>query len=166
MINWSQFSWEAFATLVTGALAVAAAWWVGRNQIKIQHRQIKLIENDLKIQLLETRTDCVNDMREIYHAWMQNAKLTLEEMYKFHKLLERAQLLFPPQISKKLDQAVTATFWAERHMHRAFDIDISRDQAKAHEKLEMSWVEEDKVMKLMPELLNELVEHTRVDAWE
>jgi hypothetical protein len=165
-IYWSEFSWEAFATLVTGVLAVGAASWVGWNQLQLQKRQTRLIENDLKIQLLERRTICVGDMREIYWAWMRNAKLSDEEMHKFYKLMEQAQLLFPVRVTAKLDEAVSATFWAKQHLRRAYDFNKSGESSKADERLEQSFAEEDKVMKLMPELLNDLVDHTRVDAWE
>ncbi len=70
-----MFSWEAFATLVTSVLAVGAAWHVGRNQLEIQRRQVKLTENDLKIQLLEKRTECIVAMREISDAWTANLEL-------------------------------------------------------------------------------------------
>lgn len=89
-IYWSQFSWEAFATLVAGLAAVVAAYYVGKNQIKIQKRQLRLIENDQKIQLLEKRISCVTDMRELHFAYQQHAKLNPEEMFKFNKLLEQA----------------------------------------------------------------------------
>lgn len=105
-------------------------------------------------------------MREINYAWMRNAKLSAEEMQTFHKLLEQTQLLFPPNVIQKLDGAVSATFWSAQHKQRAFDLHRSGNQAKADERLDQSWAEEDKVMKLLPELLHDLVDHTRVDAWE
>lgn len=165
-IYWSQFSWEAFATLVVGLAAVVAAWWVGQNQIKIQRRQLRLIENDLKIQLLEKRISCVNDMRELHFAYQQHAKLNPEEMFRFHKLLEQAQLLYPANVSNKMRAAVDAAFWAQRHLRRSFDIRQAGDSAKADEKLELAFAEEDKAWHLLPELLDDLIDHTRVDAWE
>ena len=36
MIDWHAFSWEAFATLMTGVLAVGAAYAVGRRQLSIR----------------------------------------------------------------------------------------------------------------------------------
>jgi hypothetical protein len=166
LIYWSLFSWEAFATLLTGVLAVGAASWVGWNQLQLQKRQTRLIENDLKIQLLEKRTICVNDMRDIHYAWMRNAKLSNEEMFKFHKLMEQAKLLFPARVTQKLDEAVSATFWSEQLRRRAYDLSHTGDKASADSKLEQSFAEEDKVFRLMPELLGDLVEHTRVDVWE
>jgi hypothetical protein len=161
-----EVDWQALATFLTGILAVVAAVHVGRKQTKIQERQTRLIENDLKISLLETRTKCVSDMREIYWAWMRYAKLSQEEMHKFYKLMEQAQLMFPLAVSKKLDDLVDATFWSEQHYQRSQIYNDRGEQDLANDRLEKSFAEEDKVMKLMPELLKELVDHTRVDAWE
>jgi hypothetical protein len=87
-----MFSWEAFATLVTGLVAVGAAWQVGRNQIEIQKRQIKLTENDLKVQLLEKRSACIDEMREIADAWFRQASLSNEEWARFHTMFRQAEL--------------------------------------------------------------------------
>jgi hypothetical protein len=87
-------------------------------------------------------------------------------MYKFHKLLEQAELLFPYHVSEKLDEAVRATFWSEQHRRRSVNLHQDGDPERAKEKLEEHFLEEDRVMKLMPELLRDLVEHSRVDAWE
>lgn len=160
-----MFSWEAFSTLMTGIAAVCAAAWVGWNQLQLQKRQTQLIEDDLKIQLLERRAACVSDMREIYWAYMRNAKFSEDEMFKFHKLLEQAELLFPPKVSSKLDEAIKAAFWSERHYRRALDLQNTGENAKADEKLELHFSLDDKVFQLLPELLHDLVLHTRVDAW-
>jgi hypothetical protein len=164
-IHWEMFSWEAFATLATGAAAVGAAWWVGRNQMDIQRRQIKLIENDLKIQLLEKRKACVESMREIHFAWNGQVELSDDQWRKFYLLLQDVELLFPPNIAQKFDLAVDATFWAKRHSARAFQYRKSGDDQRADERLEQSYAKEDQVMAIMPQLLNDLITQTRVDAW-
>ena len=139
---------------------------MGRKQTEIQRRQTALIENNLKVQLLEQRTQCVNDMREIHWGWMRNAKLSDEEKFKFHKLLEQAELLYPTKVSEKLRDAVNASFWSKHNMRRAFDLKKEGDEGRAKEKLEAAWTDDDKVFKLLPELLEDLINHTRVDAWE
>lgn len=55
MIYWTAFSWEAFATLVTGLAAVFAAYRVGQRQTAIQKNQVSLKEQGNKIALLERR---------------------------------------------------------------------------------------------------------------
>lgn len=62
--------------------------------------------------------------------------------------------------------AVDAAFWSRQHLLRSFDIRQSGDQAKADEKMELAFAEEGKAWKLLPELLEGLIQHTRVDAWQ
>jgi hypothetical protein len=152
--------------LVTGVAAVGAAWWVGKNQLEIQRRQIKLIENDLKIQLLEKRKACVESMREIHFAWNGQVELTDEQWRKFYLLLQDVELLFPPKVVQNFNLAVDATFWAKRHSSRSFQYRQKGDDHRADERLEQSYAKEDEVMAVMPQLLSDLIIHTRVDAWE
>ncbi len=161
-----MFSWEAFATLTTGVLAVGVAAWVGFNQVKLQRRQTKLIENDLKIQLLEKRSKCVESMRKISSAWIAHMKLTDEEWLNFHALFREAELLFPPDVTKNLDQALSGIFWAKQHFKRSSQYYERGDTKQAEHRMDDAFAEEDKVMKIMPTLLNELIDHTRIDAWE
>jgi hypothetical protein len=55
MIYWSEFTWEAFATLATGLAAVVAAYLIGRRQVQIQQAQTHLQERSLRFQLLDRR---------------------------------------------------------------------------------------------------------------
>ena len=55
LINWCGFTWEAFATLVTGFLAVGGAFLIGRRQMKIQGKQVELQDLALKSDLFERR---------------------------------------------------------------------------------------------------------------
>jgi hypothetical protein len=54
-VYWSEFSWEAFATLATGLAAVVAAYLIGRRQVQIQQAQTYLQERSLRFQLLDRR---------------------------------------------------------------------------------------------------------------
>lgn len=54
-ICWSCFTWDAFATLLTGVLAVAGAVWVGLRQTKILDRQTRLADLTFKSDLFEKR---------------------------------------------------------------------------------------------------------------
>lgn len=166
MIYWSHFSWEAFATLAAGLAAVGAAWWVGRNQLEIQRRQLTLIENDLKIQLLEKRSVCVDAMRQISNAWHAQASLSDEEWARFRDLFHQAQLLYPNRVIQKLDNAVSGIFRAKLYHNRSMQYYQRSNDGKGEEFLESAFAAEDKVMKIMPDLLDELINHTRVDAWQ
>jgi hypothetical protein len=165
-IAWSAFSWEAFATLTTGVFAVVAASWVGYNQVKIQKRQTQLIENELKIQLLEKRSICVTSMRKIHHAWHREMRLSDEERRELYNLSEDALLLYPTKVSKSLDEAVSAIFRAKHHYDRSERYRTEGKTKEADQDLDAAFAEEDKIMKIMPNLLVELIEYTRVDAWE
>jgi hypothetical protein len=157
-----MFSWEAFATLT----AVIAAGWVGWNQVKIQRRQTILVENDLKIQLLDKRSACVKSMREIHYAWLREMHLSDDDWTKFYSLSQDAILLYSKKVTQKLDDAVNGVFWVKQHYQRSQIYNDRGEQDLANERLEKSFAEEDKVMKIMPELLDELITYSRVDAWE
>jgi hypothetical protein len=161
-----MFSWEAFATILTGFAAVGAAWFVGSNQLEIQRRQTALTENDLKIQLLDKRSACVKSMREIHYAWLREMHLSDDDWTKFYSLSQDAILLYPKKVTQKLDKAVDGIFLAKQHYQRSQIYNDRGEQDLASEKLEKSFNEEDKVMKIMPELLDELIAYSRVDAWE
>ncbi|WP_397604035.1 hypothetical protein [Sphingorhabdus sp.] len=91
-LEWAcELDWQAIATFVTGVLAVGAAFCVGRKQTKILDRQTELIENDLKIQLLEKRSTCVNSMRKIHFA-SKRGKLSDAEWREFYNLSLEATL--------------------------------------------------------------------------
>jgi len=42
-ILWSEFGWDAFATMFTGVLAVGGAFWVGRKQTQISAQQNNIL---------------------------------------------------------------------------------------------------------------------------
>ena len=165
-IDWSEFSWEAFATLVTGIAAVAAAWWVARNQIEIQKRQTKLSENDLKIQLLEKRSACVDELRQISNAWNQNANLSNEERAKFLALLYKVELLYPKIVAKKIDEAISI-FRKANYNHIRSNVYYNRGEIEKGDEYSKNASDfEDKFLVVLPLLIDELVKNTRIDAWE
>jgi hypothetical protein len=157
-----MFSWEAFATLS----AVIAAGWVGWNQVKIQRRQTILVENDLKIQLLDKRSACVKSMRELHNACDNDTHLSDENRRKFYRLSQDVVLLYPKDICKKLDSAVASISSAKVYYQRSQHYNNIGDKILAEKKLEQAYAEEDKVIQIMPDLLDELIEYSRVDAWK
>jgi hypothetical protein len=164
--QWLPLTWDAVATFLVGIAAVYAAWKVGENQIEIQQRQTRLIENDLKIQLLEKRAACIDEMRQISDAWFRNADLSNEEWSRFLTLHDKAQLLFSPAVTKKLDEASTAIFHSKRNHSRSREYYKRSKGDKAEEFLEKAFAAENKAMEIMPTLLDELIRHTRIDARE
>ena len=150
-----QLDWQAIATLVTGVLAVGAAFCVGR-------KQIKLIENDQKIQLLEKRSTCVNSMRKIHFA-SERGKLSHDEWRDFYNLSLEATLLYPKDITRLLDEAVSVTFDATEYRRRSEQSRIDGNTKDAERRSQIADKAEDKAMEIMPSLLDKLIEYTRVD---
>lgn len=54
-MTFDYMTWEAFATFVTGVLAVGAAFWVGRKQQEISRQQIENEKLALRLSLFEQR---------------------------------------------------------------------------------------------------------------
>lgn len=67
-IEWSDFSWEAFATLTTGALAVAGAIVVGLRQASIQQRQADISSRQVHLDELSLRNDLFDRRFVVYEA--------------------------------------------------------------------------------------------------
>jgi hypothetical protein len=61
-VNWSQFSWEAFATLLTGLAAVIAAWHIGRKQTAIQSQALRSDLFTKRLENYETVRDFMNSV--------------------------------------------------------------------------------------------------------
>lgn len=116
-------SWEAFATLLTGVLAVGAAIYVGTKQTQIQTKQV-LIQNrladleefKLREALFEARYAVYNASRKWLVATLKYGRppyptKDLEEAQREleHKLadefldaLDRSRFLFPPGVRETL----------------------------------------------------------------
>ena len=65
-VQWSEFSWEAFSTLATGAMAVGAAIYVGRKQLAIQKKQTELQELQTNTQFLAFKADLFERRYAVY----------------------------------------------------------------------------------------------------
>ena len=68
IIYWSEFTWEAFATLVTGASAVGGAVWVGIRQSGISHRQTQILDRQVRLEELSLRADLFERRFVVYEA--------------------------------------------------------------------------------------------------
>jgi len=103
-INWSDFTWGAFATLATGAFAVAGAVGVGLRQIKISARQTDLHELALRIELFERRSAVYNDVSAflghiLRHADYPDRDLELAML----QAIGKASFLFDETVKAGLD---------------------------------------------------------------
>lgn len=81
-INWGAFTWEAFATLVTGLAAVGAALVVAYRQAGIVERQVKLQEAELRNAVFDRRMDVYHKIRRYLSIVTQP---NVYERVKFYK---------------------------------------------------------------------------------
>jgi hypothetical protein len=176
-VEWLPISWEAIATFATGGLAVIGATVVGWRQgtiskttrdlqKQIADDDLKIRQQSLRIELLDQRSKCVSAMREIVGNWNRDMSLSDDNSQKFQTLLWDAQLLFPPEVVAKIKQAVEGTFWSDVWAKRSQYYHKIGDAERGKAKLEQSYHEEDKAMAVMPDLVDMLVEHTRVGGWQ
>ncbi len=144
-IYWSEFSWEAFSALFTGVAAVGGAIYIGIRQTKIAERQTEILsrqtmlaEQELRIQLLEERSACVADMRELVGKW-NITRLDDGDLDKFRQLSWKAELLYPPEIAEKIKTAFSGTFWSKRLGEKANYHAEAGQSDRASNHLEMSF---------------------------
>ncbi len=67
-LQFAYLSWEAFATLITGALAVFAAFRVGLKQVEIQYRQASIQSRLAAIEERKLRSDLFDRRIAVYEA--------------------------------------------------------------------------------------------------
>lgn len=98
-VDLASFSWEALATLLTGFLAVGAAWWVGRRQTAILRSQAQVQRYDLIAKLFELRSAAYYDVRS-HLAWVvKNAAVpSPAQQADFYAAIERCRFLFPEAV--------------------------------------------------------------------
>ena len=165
-IFWDQFSWEAFATLLTGLAAVGGATIIGSMQTRILSRQLRFAETNLRIGLLDRRANCISRMREVVAEWTRDARLSPESWSKFQSAFFDAELLFSKQLVAEMDQALGSLFWKEHWERRAQDYFNRGNEEKGRQKLEDSFVEDDKVFAVMPQLLAKMNAESRTADWD
>jgi hypothetical protein len=110
MIYWSTFSWEAFATLTTGLVAVVGAVGVALGQMKISSRQTEILsrqaasaEAAIRVELFERRLVVYEATKALLAHIMTHANAPtreLESAFLFAK--GDAEFLFRLNIRNKL----------------------------------------------------------------
>ena len=113
MIDWHAFTWEAFATLVTGLAAVIGAVWIGLRQVAITRRQTKIADRQTSILAyqaeiadLAVRSDLFERRFEVYDridrflTEASTGKFVREVLFDASLLSAQrtAKLIFPPQV--------------------------------------------------------------------
>jgi hypothetical protein len=109
-IYWSGFTWEAFATLATGFLAVAAAYSVGRRQVKIARKQTEILDRQVALDELKLRSELFDRRFAIYEGTKRllaavmahDEKADDETVRAFLIALDQSVFLFQPNVYERL----------------------------------------------------------------
>lgn len=152
-MTFDYLSWDAFATLLTGALAVGAALLVGLRQTDIQTKQVTIQNRladleDLKLRqaLFEERYQVYNASRKWLVATLQYGRppyptknlsepqqqLELKLADEFLDALDRSRFLFPPSVRETLWKMWTSgqeLIHADRTLERESTPQEAREKA-------------------------------------
>ena len=105
LIDWCAFTWEAFATLVTGLLAVGGASLIGFGQMKIQEKQVDLQDLALRSDLFERRYSVYERVREFVVEICQTADSPeWETQQNFFVAKGEAKFLFDDKVVEGVDE--------------------------------------------------------------
>jgi hypothetical protein len=166
-------SWEAFATLVTGAIAVLAAWRVGlrqvdliANQTAIQREQgerdLQLREEELKIALLERRWEVIEKIRPLVTTWWQDGRLSHEDTRRLLSLSQAAELLFSNEIANDLFHFASGMNQVLHAYRCAEEANRTDDDAKRQKWLELAFSREDEIRPMFETILQRMTEQSRI----
>ncbi len=146
-IDWCGFTWQAFATLVTGFAAVGGATFVGlrqhglvRRQAEIADRQAQTAETAALTAKLKLRADLFDKRMEIYHALKKYLKAALssdlqkiwEATDELSAQLERATFLFSQGITKQLEDAIRNADELHDKKHERIDARAAGEDVTKH----------------------------------
>lgn len=155
-------SWEALA----GFLAVLAAWRVGRRQLEIQKQQEVIAVNHLKMQLLEKRSHCISELKEIEAIQNVEGSIREEHWIRLRSVLQSAIIIFPKKSSKRLDSAVDSVWLMNFSQQRAEYYGGLGKETPSRDMQEKAWLYEDRAREALDGLVKELEEVTRIDFWD
>lgn len=117
------FEWGDFATLATGAGAVAGAVWVGRKQTKIAERQVEIMrrqiqldENNLKSDMFERRLETYKVTVDflMYIGALEDEDEHAERLRLYAFKMQESRFIFAPHVYPALFEIWTASESARR----------------------------------------------------
>lgn len=104
-IAWCSFSWEAFATLITGVAAVGAAIYIGRRQTEIQKKQADIQLQAIRANLFERRLENYETVRDLINSLLRNAdEIDTGLQQQFFIAQREAQFLFSQKVYDGLSE--------------------------------------------------------------
>ncbi len=122
-MTFDYLSWEAFATLFTGVLAVAAAFIVGLRQQAIAERQTLIQQRQLASGLFERKFAVYEATLALIKAAIQLRDFPEEADAEFLAQKEKARFLFPEQVVTRLEEIRHKIVLLESYQDQAKDTD-------------------------------------------
>lgn len=137
-IDWCSFTWQAFATLITGFAAVGGATFVGvrqhglaKEQARIADRQATTATTAAHVAKLKLRADLFEKRMEVYLAVQEYLRAALstnqdkiwDATPNLNRQLIRAQFLFPSIITAEIELAITES-------DELYDARIEKNEAR------------------------------------
>lgn len=146
-IYWCAFDWQSFSTLMTGGLAVLAAFVVGLKQTGIQHRQTKIQEAMLRSDLFDRRYKVFERAEQFIREILQSADDPSPEAQRdFIIAIGESRFLFEPRVKDGLDEIYGK--WADFHALKA------SEQNPKNELIAQKWFYER--FRSLPDLFDEM----------
>jgi hypothetical protein len=110
-IDWTSFSWQAFATMLTGLMAVAAASFVAIRQLAIARRQAELTARQTELsaltireKLFDRRFAIYKSVREYVGIVSATGELDKANYLKFYDAVEMSRFLFSKRVHERLTE--------------------------------------------------------------
>ncbi len=171
--DWLPLTWDAVAVFVTGLAAVGGATVVGRKQAAIAKQQAeiqkfqaendrKLRANTLKLELLEQRSEIIGKLRRVYLAFNANVELTSDDRRTLGEAIQSAELIFQADLIKGLRDISLKTGKLGFINRRADQAYRRGNSEKGDEYNEEASQLEAEVFTQLPDLINSMIEHSRL----
>lgn len=121
-IAWCDFTWEAFATLVTGLSAVLGAILIGLRQVVIQRRQTEIQLRQTRLQEAELRAGLFDRRYRVFERTAQFLGEILrhaddpspETQREFSIAIGESRFLFGPDVANGLEEIWRQ--WSQYHL--------------------------------------------------
>lgn len=166
VIDWSAFSWEAFATLATGLAAVAGAIVIGLKQVRITGRQTAILNQQAELEKKRLAHDLYDRRYKVFEttALMLHGMLGgIDPVQKkvqndFLVALVESRFLFEPAVASALDEIwskFVSKEYLEKKMQRDHDARGEYSIGDPDKELEINtWLDER--IRTLPDLFHQL----------
>jgi hypothetical protein len=157
LINWTAFNWQAFATIATGLLAVAAATFVAWQQVRLKRQELRL-------SLFEKRKGCLDQFRLVASDFNRTGRFSQSSVSEIQRLLNEVKLLFNDAVIHEIDELWDAAFLQYHHtgLTKSYRDDGMMDEARNSAKETSK--NSKKALTSIPKTIKLLENATRIDG--